>query len=148
MQAPSPKNRIDRRQMTKSAPKKSSDAPSTSGSPLRLVLQVASTDGKAPKILATPLKGRLIIGRSSLDTPVPLDIDLLPFDAANCGVSRQHAVFHFENGSLSIEDLSSTNGTRINGFQIQSGRQYKLRNGDELEIGRMRILIQVVRAPH
>jgi pSer/pThr/pTyr-binding forkhead associated (FHA) protein len=134
--------------MSKSPPKKLSDAVPPAGSPLRLILQVMPGDGKAPKILATPLKDRLVVGRSSLDTPVSLDIDLLPFDAANAGVSRQHALFHFIDGSLCIEDLDSTNGTRINGFQIQGGRQYKLRNGDELEIGRMRLIVHVIRAPH
>ena len=151
MQAPFPKNRIDQRLMSKTGSKKPTTpapVPPTGGSPLRLVLQVAGSESKAPKLLATPLKNKMIVGRSSADTPVPIDIDVTPFDALGCGVSRQHAAFHFQEGSLSIEDLSSTNGTRINGFQVQPGRQYKLRNGDEVEFGRLRVVVKVIRAPH
>ncbi|MEO8397241.1 MAG: FHA domain-containing protein, partial [Chloroflexota bacterium] len=42
---------------------------------------------------------------------------------------------------------NSTNGTRINGYRLDSGRAYRLRNGDELELGRLRLIVQVVRPP-
>jgi pSer/pThr/pTyr-binding forkhead associated (FHA) protein len=95
----------------------------------------------------------LIAGRtgSSPDSnegkPLP-DIDLLSFNALDHGVSRQHAAFVYRDEELSVEDLNSTNGTRINGFQIMPGRIYRLRNGDELEFGRLRMTIKIVRAPH
>ncbi|MFN8530947.1 MAG: FHA domain-containing protein [Anaerolineae bacterium] len=116
--------------------------------PLRLVLYVTEPNGGAPKTLATKLKPQLVVGRTSSDTPVPIDIDLSPFDAQNTGVSRMHATFHFHDGALEIEDHESTNGTRINGFQLQSGRRYRLRNGDELEFGRLQMVVKVIRPPH
>ncbi len=115
--------------------------------PLRLVLHVQHPDGGSPKILAAHLKPRLIMGRSSADTPVPIDIDLSPFDAMNTGVSRIHAAFHYLEGKLEIEDLESTNGTRINGFPLQPGKRYRLRVEDELECGRLQISVKVVRTP-
>jgi len=45
---------------------------------------------------------------------------------------------------LSVEDLNSTNGTRINGYKLDAGRAYRLRNGDELELGRLRLVVMVV----
>lgn len=115
--------------------------------PLRLVLHVQHPDGGAPKILAARVKPRLIMGRSSADTPVPIDIDLSPFDAMNTGVSRIHAAFHYVEGKLEIEDLESTNGTRINGFPLQPGKRYRLRVEDELECGRLQISVKIVRTP-
>ena len=48
------------------------------------------------------------------------------------GISREHAVISFENGVFSIEDLQSTNGTKVNGTRIRST---ELHDGDEIQIG-------------
>ena len=48
-------------------------------------------------------------------------------------VSRQHARIHLANGQIQVEDLGSTNGTRVNGEPIQGPTQLRL--GDLLEIG-------------
>ncbi len=50
-------------------------------------------------------------------------------------VSRRHCCFTLEGGELWVRDLGSTNGTRINGTQVEAGR---LRNGDELSIAHLR----------
>jgi pSer/pThr/pTyr-binding forkhead associated (FHA) protein len=63
------------------------------------------------------------------------------------GVSRWHAVFTYVENNLFVEDMNSTNGTRINGYQIDAGRAYRLRNGDELELGSLRMIVQMVRPP-
>ncbi|MCA9894532.1 MAG: FHA domain-containing protein, partial [Anaerolineae bacterium] len=44
--------------------------------------------------------------------------------------------------SLYIEDLGSTNGTRINGFQLTPRQKYRLRDADELEFARLRTIIR------
>ncbi|MFH1300164.1 MAG: ATP-binding protein [Planctomycetota bacterium] len=51
--------------------------------------------------------------------------------------SRQHALISFKNGSYIITDQNSSNGTMVNGTQIQST---KLNNGDHLQIGRSLLL--------
>ncbi len=48
------------------------------------------------------------------------------------GVSRDHAVISCEDGRYAIEDLQSTNGTRVNGKRI---RRAELVEGDEIQIG-------------
>lgn len=48
-------------------------------------------------------------------------------------VSRRHATIHVEGDKLSIEDLNSTNGTFVNGQQIQGTRE--LSEGDEVRLG-------------
>jgi pSer/pThr/pTyr-binding forkhead associated (FHA) protein len=110
-------------------------------SPMRLVL-------KAPdrrQMLSVQLADRLIVGRSGNGRDP--DIDLTELDAARYGLSRWHAVLTFDDAELCVEDLNSTNGTRINGYKLDAGRAYRLRNGDELELGRLRLIVQVVRPP-
>lgn len=50
------------------------------------------------------------------------------------GVSREHALVIFDEDAPSfvIEDLSSTNGTKVNGKRVRSG---PLGEGDEIQIG-------------
>ena len=51
--------------------------------------------------------------------------------------SRQHALITFKNGSYIITDQNSSNGTMVNGTQVQSTR---LSNGDHIQIGRSLLL--------
>jgi hypothetical protein len=50
-------------------------------------------------------------------------------------VSRRHCCMTQKNGELMVRDLGSTNGIRINGQRVESGR---LRPGDELSIAHIR----------
>lgn len=106
--------------------------------PLRLDLQIIDTG----RVLSMPLADCLLVGRDS--SPAP-DIDMSELDGVHYGISRMHAAFLYDGYTLSIEDLNSRNGTRINGFRIEGGKPYPLHNGDELELGHMRLLIQLVR---
>lgn len=58
------------------------------------------------------------------------------------GVSREHAVVSFDEatGSWALEDLGTTNGTRVNGKRIRS---CALQSGDELQIGHTRLAFLV-----
>jgi pSer/pThr/pTyr-binding forkhead associated (FHA) protein len=57
-------------------------------------------------------------------------------------VSRRHAKVQVDNGSATIEDLGSTNGTYVNGERIDAPRS--LRDGDEVQIG---AIVWRLRAP-
>ncbi len=59
------------------------------------------------------------------------------------GVSREHALLLFDpaEGTWSVEDLQSTNGTRVNGKRVRSA---VLQAGDELQIGGTRISFELV----
>ncbi len=48
-------------------------------------------------------------------------------------VSRQHARIHLEDGQVQVEDLGSTNGTRVNGVLVQG--IVTLQVGDRLGLG-------------
>lgn len=49
-------------------------------------------------------------------------------------ISREHAIvlFDLDEGEYSVEDLQSTNGTKVNGKGIRS---HVLQHGDEIQIG-------------
>lgn len=50
------------------------------------------------------------------------------------GISREHTLIAWDSGTRThtIEDLQSTNGTRVNGKRIRSAT---LEDGDEIQIG-------------
>jgi len=53
------------------------------------------------------------------------------------GISREHSIILFDRqlGTFTIEDLQSTNGTKVNGKRIRSAG---LAHGDEIQIGHTR----------
>ncbi|MCL5985414.1 MAG: FHA domain-containing protein [Actinobacteria bacterium] len=97
------------------------------------------------KVKATPI----LIETTRSDTPVyPIyqkttvgrsqDCDIMIDDI---GVSRHHLMVTTEvDGSISIEDLGSTNGTYLNGEMITSSA---LHNGDEIVIGKTKLLFRI-----
>jgi phage tail-like protein len=65
---------------------------------------------------------------------------LLPDDL----VSRRHAVIECEGEQYRITDLKSSNGTRINGKNIQPNDPTVLQNGALIEIGPYRLVFEVM----
>jgi hypothetical protein len=88
-----------------------------------------------------PLSGRelYVLGRPNPGQPEQPDVDLNTFDAYKFGVSRLHAKLHVRGSRVSIEDLGSINGTRINGERIQPAGEHMVVNGDLLQLGKLRI---------
>jgi hypothetical protein len=87
---------------------------------------------------------KIIIGRT-IDNEAGVDFDLTPYGAYHFGVSRHHAIMTLHDGFLYLEDNGSTNGTRINGFQLTPKQKYRLRDGDEVEFARLRTTIKFER---
>lgn len=96
------------------------------------------------KIFTVTEDSRVVVGRVPDDEAQGTDIhfDLTPFGAYHFGVSRQHAIIKLRDGYLYLEDLGSTNGTRINGFQLTTHQPYRMRDGDEIEFGKLRTSIR------
>lgn len=93
---------------------------------------------------ALDIRKRVLIGRlvENASDPGGVDFDLDIYDGYQYGVSREHAAISLSEGYLYLEDLGSTNGTRINGFQLTPHQKYRLRDGDEIEFSRLRTTIR------
>ena len=71
-------------------------------------------------------RDRLVIGRGR-NADLPL---------AEATISRAHAAIGFDGRAFYVEDLSSTNGTRVNGTRIT---RHALEADDEIQMGKLRI---------
>jgi pSer/pThr/pTyr-binding forkhead associated (FHA) protein len=95
------------------------------------LLRLLVTKGRA---LGAEIKveDELEIGRGAADTGGL---------AGDVEISRRHArIVRQENGSYFIEDLGSTNGTHVNGVQIDAPRP--LSTGDTVEVGGTTLLVE------
>lgn len=113
----------------------------TEAQPWRVIFQTMAPD---PKAVGVDVQGIAVVGRSDPDGEVVPDLDLAPFGAHNCGVSRRHAILLPNPDGLCLIDLDSTNGTWINGVYLQPGQKYPLRMGDRVEFGRLRLTVRVL----
>jgi pSer/pThr/pTyr-binding forkhead associated (FHA) protein len=114
-------------------------------STLHLVFQIR---GEKVQTVSLPLTEELILGRCAPERPeVRPDFDLTPFKAKAQGVSRLHAAILYRDKELYLKDLGSRNGTRINGLPLQRNVAYHLRPGEEIELGKLRMIVRLVRAP-
>ena len=112
----------------------------------RLLLQIGSQNQTT---VGVEVRDKIVIGRGDPVANFYPDLDLTPYGGQEGGVSRRHAAVlrDDEHQALYLEDLGSTNGTRINGFLLESHRRYRLCDGDEIELGRVRVTLRFARSP-
>src|ERR1044072_5467867 len=85
------------------------------------------------------------IGRWDADNGIFPDVDLDAHDP-EAKVSRRHARITFKDGTYSVEDLGSTNGTFINrGRRLLPGNPNILSDGDEIIVGKTFLRFHVVK---
>jgi hypothetical protein len=84
----------------------------------------------------------IVLGRGGKGNPNQM-IDLQDYDAMQLGVSRRHAIIRTHEKNLIVRDLSSTNGTFINGYRLPVGADYPLRTGDLLEVGKLALRVEL-----
>lgn len=89
----------------------------------------------------------MVIGRADPQTGNYPAVDLGPHGAYHNGVSRQHAVVLVHDNRIKIKDLGSINGTKLNGFQLVAGQEYRLRHGDEVEVGQIKLQVRFAVVP-
>ncbi len=85
-----------------------------------------------------PKTGEVKIGRGS-------DVDIVLNDDS---VSRHHAIVRTSNaGIVTIEDLGSANGTKVQGAVVRKNTHTPLHRYDLIEIGAVQIILQYVDSP-
>jgi hypothetical protein len=113
--------------------------------PWRLLMQIG---GDNQTTVGMEVRDQIILGRTDPLADYHPDLDLTPYGGQENGVSRRHLSIVQGDKALYVKDLGATNGTRINGFQLDPNQLYRLRDGDELELGRVRITVRFVRSPY
>jgi pSer/pThr/pTyr-binding forkhead associated (FHA) protein len=90
-----------------------------------------------------PLKGKteFTIGRSAEGQSILPDLDLEAYSAYEKGVSRLHAKIMIQVSKVSILDLGSVNGTKVNGVKIGSNAACPLNNKDVVTLGRFQFQV-------
>ena len=90
--------------------------------------------------MLVPIKDGIILGRTVSDAPQHL-VDLSDHLAGLMGVSRQHAVIRPHKRGYTIEDLHSTNGTRLNTKRLPPGQPHTLESGDQVQLGELILFV-------
>ena len=98
-------------------------------------------------VVQTRVGEAMVIGRSDTASGFAPEVDLTTFDAFSKGVSRKHALITVKNQRLMLRDLNSTNGTRLNNAICAPGEEYRLRHGDELMLGQLRLQVSFAVVP-
>jgi hypothetical protein len=101
---------------------------------------VLEIEGQQMKV---PVAEVVTIGRvSDIPDDSRPDVDLSPFGAGDKGVSRKHIKIKRKNILVYVADLGSTNGTLLNGRRLIPNAERLLRNGDELQLGRLKVKVK------
>lgn len=100
-----------------------------------------------PSVVQTRVGDAMMIGRCDTINGNAPEVDLAPFDAFTKGVSRKHALITVKNQRLMLRDLNSTNGTRLNNMICAPGEEYRLRHGDELLLGQLKLQVSFAVVP-
>lgn len=86
-------------------------------------------------------KERVHIG--SGDKVVGRDRECSDMFVGDKSVSRRHALLYEIEGSLYIEDLDSTNGTYVNDIRLPKKKKWRIKDGDEVRIGKARYHVSI-----
>ncbi len=113
-------------------------APPVAAPPAALV--IADTGTEIPLDFS---KGEVLIGRADPVSRVFPDVDLTPHGGYEAGVSRKHCRIIKQGDQFFVEDLQSTNGTKLNGRFIPPNQPQPLKDGDTLELGVFKVTFKV-----
>jgi FHA domain len=87
----------------------------------------------------------LVIGRVDPDTGDAPPVDLQDCGGIDKGVSRRHAAVIRRDDKLQLIDKGSPNGTFLNGQRLVSNQPRILRDGDEVRLGHLVLVVSFER---
>ncbi|MBE9524371.1 MAG: FHA domain-containing protein [Chloroflexi bacterium] len=86
-------------------------------------------------------KKEFTIGRTGDGQKIIPEIDLTDYDAYSAGVSRLHVNLSIGSSKVTAQDLDSANGTRLNGIRLTPQTKHKIKHGDILTLGTLKVQI-------
>ena len=94
--------------------------------------------------LDAPARPFITIGRRDKRKDESVDIDFAHLGGRDKGVSRRHAVLSVGTSSVFIKDMNSSNGTILNGETLSPMREYALKDGDEIMLGKVQVTVKFI----
>ena len=113
-------------------------SPETGMFRIRLCIGRGNTTRELEVALIKPIR----LGRIDPRQDIFPEVDLTDILAPEQGVSRLHACIFRRGDSVEIEDLGSTNGTLLNGVRLAPYIPQPLKDGDELQLGKLQIEVR------
>jgi pSer/pThr/pTyr-binding forkhead associated (FHA) protein len=114
---------------------------------LRISCPAASSRQRAkPRELEITLLRPIRLGRMDPFHDTYPEVDLTDELAIEQGVSREHACIFRRGNTILVEDLGSTNGTLLNGERLAPYLPVPLKQGDQLQLGKLPIEV-IIEAP-
>jgi pSer/pThr/pTyr-binding forkhead associated (FHA) protein len=101
-------------------------------------LEVVSSGAHIP-LIDQP---ELLIGREDEISGISPDVDMTPHGGEEGGISRRHARLIHEGSAWFILDLDSTNGTYLNGVELQPKTRSELNDGDRVGMGDVDVIFR------
>jgi hypothetical protein len=124
------------------------------GKPFEVWQRPPTINQRAPKaVLAAVASGRIfelqpdremIIGRGDAARGIEPDISLTEDAALTGGVSRLHAKVFCQDNNYYLSDLNSTNSTYLNEQKLAPQQPSRLRDGDEIRLGRYLLRLRFI----
>ena len=97
---------------------------------------------EAGRQVLLPVVPETHLGRLDAAQGIFPELDLSPDGGMEAGVSRRHAKIYHLTGRFFVEDLGSANGTFVNGRRLVPYLPHPLQAGDELRIGRLKMVVE------
>ncbi len=125
------------------------DGASTVAMPPQAIANTAQVGGSATPQLAPYIalsngvefpfgdKSEILVGREDPVSDIFPDIDLTNFGGEEGGVSRRHARILRDGDTYLLEDLNSTNYTKLNGVKLIPKIPQAMRDGDHVSFGKV-----------
>ncbi len=85
----------------------------------------------------------ITLGRAIEGQPIIPDLDLTPYNGYEKGVSRLHASIRIDGNHVTVTDLGSANGTRINGTKLNPNQPQAVIHGDLLTLGKLQTQVLI-----
>src|SRR6185503_4244743 len=99
---------------------------------------ILHVEGHSANPIHICLTHQLVLGRAEGTHQDPY-INLAAYGAVEKGVSHQHATLEPIGKIVMLTDLSSTNGTFLNGQRLSPNQQCLVRSGDKIRLGQFAI---------
>jgi pSer/pThr/pTyr-binding forkhead associated (FHA) protein len=106
-----------------------------------LVIRLTNSDTRPVFQIDIPTEEGYIVGRSDESSDFVPDVDLVIYGAREKGISRRHMAIVRYQGQSHILDLSSVNGTFLNGKRLLADVPYLLDNHNQVRLGTLHLTI-------